>query len=326
MACSYLLVKHGVRKAKAVLISIVSREGKMVSGLIVEAFDIMGDYGMFFGIHAMYYDTAENRAQASPVYIPTMFFLILSTLVSIASLALRGAFTAKQMSRRRRELKFLGDRKEYMQQLRDKIDDAERTCTQTYIGVALAVFECLPMGCIGMYWFIEKYSIPWTQVISLFTSALALGTKLLSVSTLPYWWAKLKKWRANTRPVGERAALGTELAVAAIADGAALNNGDDMATLGDGLQHLRTMNLAVARRAERQPTPTAAAIAAKLMKMDHVLLQFLDMVPAADRSEPAPADEAAPHPSTRLRLSPFLASSLEAQLLLPRRALAAPAT
>ena len=295
----------------------------MVSGLIVEAFDIMGDYGMFFGIHAMYYDTAENRAKASPVYIPAMFFLILSTLVSIASLALRGAFTAKQMRRRRRELKFLGDRKEYMQQLRDKIDDAERTCTQTYIGVALAVFECLPMGCIGMYWFIEKYSIPWTQVISLFTSALALGMKLSSVSTLPYWWAKLNKWRADTRPVGERAALGTELAVAAIADGAALNNGDDMATLGDGLQHLRTMNLAVARRAERQPTPTAAAIAVKLMKMDHVLLQFLDMAPAADRSEPAPADEAAPHPSARLRLPPSLASFLEAQLLLPRRALAA---
>ena len=177
-----------------------------------------------------------------------------------------------------------------------------------------------------MYWFIEKYSIPWTQVISLFTSALALGMKLSSVSTLPYWWAKLKKWSANTRPVGERAALGTELAAAAIADGAVRDDGDDMATLGDGLQHLRTMNLAVARRAERQSTPTAAAIAAKLMKMDHVLLQFLDMVPAAasDRSEPAPADEAAPHPSARLRLPPSLASFLEVQLLLPRRALAAP--
>jgi hypothetical protein len=48
-----------------VLISIVSREGKMVSGLIDEAFDIMGNYGMFFGIHAMYYDTAENRAAAA---------------------------------------------------------------------------------------------------------------------------------------------------------------------------------------------------------------------------------------------------------------------
>jgi hypothetical protein len=307
------------------LISIVSREGKMVSGLIVEAFDIMGDYGMFFGIHAMYYDTAENRAKASPVYIPAMFFLILSTLVSIASLALRGAFTAKQMRRRRRELKFLGDRKEYMQQLRDKIDDAERICTQTYIGAALAVLECLPMGCIGMYWFIEKYSIPWTQVISLFTSALALGMKLSSVSTLPYWWAKLKKWSANTRPVGERAALGTELAAATMADGAVPDDGDDMATLGAGLQHLRTMNLTVARRAERQSTPTAAAIAAKLMKMDHVLLQFLDVVPAADSSEAAPANEAAPHPSARLCLHLTLASFLEVQLLLPRIALAAPA-
>jgi hypothetical protein len=98
-----------------------------------------------------------------------------------------------------------------------------------------------------------------------------------------------------------------------------------MGTLGDGLQHLRTMNLAVARRAGRQSTPTAAAIAAKLMKMDHVLLQFLDMVPAADRSEPAPADEAAPHPSARLCLRLTLASSLEVQLLLPRIALAAPA-
>ncbi len=298
----------------------------MVSGLIVEAFDIMGDYGMFFGIHAKYYDTAENRARASPVYIPAMFFLILSTLVSLASLAVRGTFTAKQMRRRRRELKLLGDRKEYMQQLCDKIDDAERTCTQTYIGVALAAFECLPMGCIGMYWFIEQYSIPWTQVISLFTSALALGMKVSSVSTLPYWWAKLNKWRANTRPVGERAALGTELAAAAFADGAVPDDdGGDTATLGDGLQRLRTMNLTVARRAERQSTPTATAIAAKLMKMDHVLLQFLDMVPGADSSEPAPANQAAPHPSARLRLRPTLASSLEVQLLLPRIALAAPA-
>jgi hypothetical protein len=85
------------------------------------------------------------------------------------------------------------------------------------------------------------------------------------------------------------------------------------------------MNLAMARRAERQPTPTAAAIAAKLMKMDHVLLQFLDMVPAAESSEPAPANEAAPHPSARLCLRLTLASSLEVQLLLPRIALAAPA-
>jgi hypothetical protein len=142
------------------------------------------------------------------------------------------------------------------------------------------------------------------------------------VSTLPYWWAKLNKWRANTRPVGERAALGTELAVAAIADGAVRDDGD-MATLGAGLQHLRMINLAMAHRAERQPTLTAAAIAAKLMKMDHVLLQFLDAVPAADRSEPAPANEAAPHPSARL--PPTLASSLEVQLLLPLIALAAPA-
>ncbi len=306
------------------MISIISREGKMASGLIFEVFDIMGDYGMFFGIHAMYFDTAENRARSSPVYIPAMCFLILSTLVSLTSLALRGTFTAKQMRRRRRELKLLGDRKKYMQQLRDKIDDAERTCTQTYIGIALGVFECLPMGCIGMYWFIEQYSIPWTQVVSLFTSALALGMKISSVSTLPYWWTKRKKWRANTRPVRERGVLGTELAAAAMADGAVRDDGD-MATLGAGLQHLRTMNLAVARRAEQQSTPTAAAIAAKLMKMDHVLLQFLDMVPRADSSEFAPANDVAPHPSARLRLRPTLASSLEVQLLLPRIALVAPA-
>ena len=175
-----------------------------------------------------------------------------------------------------------------------------------------------------MYWFIEKYSIPWTQVVSLFTSALALGMKMSSVSTLPYWWAKCNKWRAGASPVRERAALGTELAAAAMADGALPNDGD-MATLGAGLQRLRTMNLAMARRAERQSTPTAAAIAAKLMKMDHVLLQFLDVVPAADSSEAAPANEAAPHPSARLCLRPTLASFLEVQLLLPRIALAAPA-
>ena len=41
----------------------------MLWALVGEVFDIAGDYAMFFGIHAAYEDTAENRAIAAPVYM-----------------------------------------------------------------------------------------------------------------------------------------------------------------------------------------------------------------------------------------------------------------
>ena len=282
VSCSYLVRKHGVAKAKTILGSIVSREAKILCGLVVEVFDIVGDYGLFFGIHAMYHDTAENRAKATPVYIPALVFLIVSTVVSIAALAVAGTSMVQQMRRRQQELRTLGQRQEYLQLLQGKIKDAKRKCRQTYMGVALAAFECLPMGCIGMYWFIEKYSVPWTQVVSLFTSALALGMKIASVPSLPHAWEKLEKWQASARPVGEGIALGMEL-VSDMPDA----DEDGAPTLGNSLLHLRTVNLAVARRAEREYTATTAAIVAKLMKMDHVLLQFIDTLSAPANSEPA---------------------------------------
>ena len=281
VACSYLVRKHGVAKAKTIVGSIISREAKILCGLVVEVFDVVGDYGMFFGIHAMYHDTAENRAKATPVYIPALVFLIVSTMVSMAALAVAGTSMVQQMRRRQQELQTLGQRQEYLQLLRGKIKDAERKCRQTYMGVALAAFECLPMGCIGMYWFIEKYSVPWTQVVSLFTSALALGMKIASVPTLPHTWEKLEKWQASARPVGEGIAL-VEL-VGNMPDA----DEDGAPTLGNSLLQLRTINLAVARRAERESTATTAAIVAKLMKMDHVLLQFVDALSAPSNSESA---------------------------------------
>jgi hypothetical protein len=133
-----------------------------------------------------------------------------------------------------------------------------------------------------MYWFIKKYSVPWTQVVSLFTSALALGMKIASVPSLPHAWEKLEKWQASARPVDEGIALGMELVgdmPGADADGAP--------TLSNSLLQLRTVNLAVARRAERESTAKTTAIVAKLMKMDHVLLQFIDALSAPANSEPA---------------------------------------
>ena len=57
------------------------------------------------------------------------------------------------------------------------------------------------MGFIGLYFLSATYSIPPFIIVSLFTSALLLGMKIAGVTTLPYWFGKLKKWKAN-RPAG----------------------------------------------------------------------------------------------------------------------------
>ena len=197
---SYLLVRHGT-KAKAVMLSLVSNEGKLVWSLIGEGFDIAGDYGMFLGIHASYHDTAESRAKAAPVYIPAMVALSVSTLISLVAFAIRGVLTVKRIRRRRLQLQTLGRRPEYADLLDGKIDDAEKQCKQLYIGIALACCEDLPMGFIGLYFLSTTYSIPPFIIVSLFTSALLLGMKIAAVTTLPYWFGKLTKWKAN-RPAG----------------------------------------------------------------------------------------------------------------------------
>ena len=197
---SYLFAKHGTR-AKAVLLSLITKEGRMAWSFVCEVFDIAGDYGMFMGIQAAYHDTAENRAKAAPVYVPAMVAVIVCTLISVAALVIRMVLFLKQMRRRRRELRGIGQRREYALLLDGKIEDAERQCVQVYIGVALACCEDLPMGGIGLYFLSTNYAIPPFIIVSLFTSALLLGMKIAAVTTLPYWFGKLKKWKAN-RPAG----------------------------------------------------------------------------------------------------------------------------
>ncbi len=197
---SYLLAKHGT-KAKAVLLSLVTKEGKMAWSFIGEGFDIAGDYGMFMGIQAAYHDTAENRAKAAPVYVPAMVAVIVCTLISVTALGIRIVLFLKQMRQRRRELRGIGQRREYALLLDGKIEDAERQCVQVYIGIALACCEDLPMGAIGLYFLSTNYAIPPFIIVSLFTSALLLGMKIAAVTTLPNVFGKLTKWKAN-RPAG----------------------------------------------------------------------------------------------------------------------------
>ena len=198
---SYLFAKHGT-KAEAVLLSLVTQEGKMAWSFICEVFDIAGDYGMFMGIQAAYHDTAENRAKAAPVYIPALVAVIVCTLISVAALVIRMVLFLKQMRRRRRELRGIGQRRDYALLLDGKIEDAERQCVQVYIGTALACCEDLPMGGIGLYFLSTNYAIPPFIIVSLFTSALLLGIKIAGVTTVPNLFGKLKKWKAS-RPAGE---------------------------------------------------------------------------------------------------------------------------
>ena len=174
----------------------------MAWSFICEVFDIAGDYGMFMGIQAAYNDTAENRAKAAPLYVPAMVAVIVCTLVSVAALGIRMVLLLKQMRRRRCALLGIGQRRSYALLLDGKIDDAERQCVQVYIGIALACCEDLPMGGIGLYFLSTNYAIPPFIIVSLFTSALLLGMKIARITTLPYWFGKLEKWKAS-RPAGE---------------------------------------------------------------------------------------------------------------------------
>jgi hypothetical protein len=282
----YLVIRHG-SKAKAVVLSLVTKEGKMAWGIIGESFDMAGDYGMVFAIHASFNDTQENHLKAAPVYTAALVSLALSTVILLGALAVRGMLSLKQISRRRRELKTFGKREGYVELLHNKIEDAERQCKQTYIGIALALFEEAPMGGIGVYFLSQRYAVPPFIIISLFSSGIMFGNKLASATTLPYWWAKLKKWEASARPLGDRAALGTELA--ATSEGNAPHH-DDWTALGNSLHELHAHTLRVARSAEVQSAPAKAEALAKiipgLLAMDHKLLQYIDMLFAPEDPEP----------------------------------------
>ena len=56
--------------------------------------------------------------------------------------------------------------------------------TQIYIGFALALFEDVPMGIIGLHFLAVKYQIPLFQAISVVVSWLLLGMKISGIKTL----------------------------------------------------------------------------------------------------------------------------------------------
>ena len=53
-----------------------------------------------------------------------------------------------------------------LRQLDIKIEDAQRQCKQTYIGIALALFEQVPMGGIGIFFLGQRYNAPWFPIAS----------------------------------------------------------------------------------------------------------------------------------------------------------------
>ena len=292
----YVVIKHGA-KAQAVILSLVTKEGRMACGVFGEGFDMAGDYGMFFAVQAAFTDTQENHQKAAPVYIPALVSLVVSTVISLLALAVRFTIMFVQIRRRRHELKRFGQRMSYVEQLAIKIEDAQRQCKQTYIGIALALFEQVPMGAIGIFFLSQRYAAPWFPIASVFSSGVMLGTKAAAVTTLPYWWAKVKKWQASARPLGERAALGTELAPTSVESGDAPNGEDGVAALVLCLQELRSHTLRVAHSAEVLALPAKAqadasvTVVAELVKMDHKLAQCCDSLlfaPVVPEPEPEP--------------------------------------
>ena len=178
---------------------------------------------------------------------------------------------------------------------------------QLYIGLALALFECVPMGAIGMYFLISKYSIPTFQIVSLFSSALLLGMKVSALSTLPYWWAKLKKWRATELPV---AVESREVEMTPVDHAHSSSDSSDSAAgeagvppVCESLRELRAHTLAVAEMAERYTTRSNRSSMTKvemlLMKMAHHLSQSIKAAHAADDPPPPVRVSATSHRCTR---------------------------
>jgi hypothetical protein len=122
--CRYLFARHGA-KAKAVLLSIVQREVKMVWSMLGEGFDMAGDTAVFIAIK----DDAQNpvlRATVSAIVIPVWISFCLSVVVSIISLLVRGSIAVVQCRRRRGDVAQIGGRVPYLQRLEAKIEDGER--------------------------------------------------------------------------------------------------------------------------------------------------------------------------------------------------------
>jgi hypothetical protein len=121
----YLFAKHGA-KAKAVLLSIVQREVKMVWSMLGEGFDMAGDTAVFLANK----DDAQNpvlRASVSAIIIPAWISFCLSVVVSLLSLLVRGSIAVVQLRRRRQDVSHIGGRISYLQRLEAKIEDGQRT-------------------------------------------------------------------------------------------------------------------------------------------------------------------------------------------------------
>jgi len=120
-----LFAKHGA-KAKAVLLSIVQREVKIVWSMLGEGFDMAGDTAVFLAIK----DDAQNpvlRASVSAIIIPVWISFCLSVVVSLLSLLVRGSIAVVQFRRRRQDVSHIGSRTSYLQRLEAKIEDGQRT-------------------------------------------------------------------------------------------------------------------------------------------------------------------------------------------------------
>ncbi len=59
LSCSYVLMKHGTAKAKAIVVAVLKGEVKTAWGLVIEAFDFAGDTAIFVAIQ----EDAQN-----PIY------------------------------------------------------------------------------------------------------------------------------------------------------------------------------------------------------------------------------------------------------------------
>ena len=120
----YLFAKHGA-KAKAVLLSIVQREVKMVWSMLGEGFDMAGDTAVFLAIK----DDAQNpvlRASVSAIIIPVWISFCLSVVVSVLSLLVRGSIAVVQFRRRRGDVAKIGGHVPYLQRLEAKVEDGQR--------------------------------------------------------------------------------------------------------------------------------------------------------------------------------------------------------
>ena len=166
--------------------------------------------------------------------------------------------------------------------------------TQIYIGFALALFEDVPMGIIGLHFLAVKYQIPLFQAISVVVSWLLLGMKISGIKTLPTRWAKLQKWRKfapeSARAESAATMLGTELGAAVFSENvksAELTDVevfDELSELGARIE-LASRRLAGAKGVE--------SINEELKKMRHRLTILADSAVVAD-----PASVVTAPPST----------------------------